>query len=82
MEERLVDCSFSREVSDCNSNAHKVGVRCHEESKSLKVACAVSSTQACYVAAQANEPLSSSNLCYSSFFFYLYKASDIYKLYL
>ena len=33
MEERLVDCSFSREVSDCNSDTHKVGVRCHEESK-------------------------------------------------
>lgn len=47
MEERLVDCNFSREVSDCNSNTHKVGVRCHEESKSLIVA--VSSTQACYV---------------------------------
>ena len=32
-EERFVDCRFSREVSDCNSNSHKVGVRCHEESE-------------------------------------------------
>ena len=36
-EERLIDCSFSREVSDCNSNSHKVGVRCHEESKCLQL---------------------------------------------
>ena len=32
-EQRLVDCSFSDETSDCNAEIHKVGVRCHEESK-------------------------------------------------
>lgn len=76
MEERLVDCSFSQEVSDCNSNAHKVGVKCHEESKSLKVA--VSSTQACYVHKLMN-PLAVLGICVT-FFFYLYGASDIQAL--
>ena len=32
-EQRLVDCRFSEETADCNDDIHKVGVRCHEESK-------------------------------------------------
>ena len=29
----LLNCRYSDEVSDCNRDSHKVGVRCHEESK-------------------------------------------------
>lgn len=32
-EQRLLDCPFSTETSDCNRDSHKVGVRCHEERK-------------------------------------------------
>lgn len=33
-EQSLTDCNFSFEVSDCLGNVtHKIGVRCHEESK-------------------------------------------------
>lgn len=35
-EQSLTDCMFSPEVSDCLGNfTHRVGVRCHEESKIL-----------------------------------------------
>lgn len=35
-EHNLTDCMFSPEVSDCLGNfTHRVGVRCHEESKIL-----------------------------------------------
>ena len=32
-EQNLLDCRLSFETSDCFDDSHKVGLRCHEESK-------------------------------------------------
>ena len=38
MEQRLIDCSLSLRVGDCKDEEHKVGLRCHKESQSLRTA--------------------------------------------